>query len=155
MTGGDGMEIVQLKPEHADALGQLLTALDENRDEIWFLPHPLTVEHARVISQRQGRDLYYLAWVKGEAIGYGMLRGWDQGFEVPSLGIAIHPGARGKGLGRRFMEFLHAAARERGATLVRLRVHDGNARAMGLYRTLGYRFVEKEGDQWICYLDLR
>ena len=151
---GEGIEIVRLKPEHADALGRLLKGLSENRDEMWFHPHPLTPEYARVISEREGKDLYYLALSKEEAIGYGMLRGWDEGFKVPSLGIAIHPKARGKGLGRTLMEFLHAAAREHGAPSVRLKVHEENSQALELYRSLGYRFEGKEGDQWVCYFDL-
>jgi len=44
-----------------------------------------------------------------------MLRGWDEGYETPSLGIAVHPDARGLGLARTFMGFLHAAASFQGA----------------------------------------
>ena len=38
------------------------------------------------------------------------------------------------------MHFLHAAARTRGATQVRLKVYHENVPAGGLYESLGYRF---------------
>ena len=77
-----------------------------------------------------------------------LLRGWDEGYSVPSLGIAIHPVARGQGLGTLMMEYLHFLARQRGAITVRLRVHVENLRAIQLYQALGYAFVT-EGDEYI------
>jgi ribosomal protein S18 acetylase RimI-like enzyme len=69
-----------------------------------------------------------------------MLRGWDEGYEVPSLGIAVLASARGTGLGRTFMQFLHSAARLQGAPRVRLKVYPENAAAWRLYESLGYCF---------------
>jgi ribosomal protein S18 acetylase RimI-like enzyme len=75
-----------------------------------------------------------------------MLRGWDEGFEIPSLGIAILPDARGTGLGTALMHYLHAEATRRGVPKVRLTVHEDNARAVALYRSLGYEFdAPREG----------
>ena len=70
-----------------------------------------------------------------------MLRGWDQGFAVSSLGIATHAAARGIGLGRALMLYLHAEARRRGARRIRLKVYPDNRVAVELYRTLGYVFA--------------
>lgn len=90
----------------------------------------------------------------GEVLGYGLLRGWDQGYDVPSLGIAIRPDRRGQGLGILLMHFLHAAARQRGALRVRLRVHPGNARARDLYEKLGYRFEGEERGELVGFFEL-
>ena len=87
-------------------------------------------------------------------IGYGMLRGWDDGYETPSLGIAIAPGMQGRGLGRMLMEFLHAEARQRGADRIRLKVHAENVRAVALYQSLGYEFPGGEGGQMTGFLAL-
>jgi ribosomal protein S18 acetylase RimI-like enzyme len=83
-----------------------------------------------------------------------MLRGWDEGFEVPYLGIAIHPGERGQGYGRVLMEYLHAAARERGAVRVMLKVYEDNEAAVRLYRSLGYCFGERSDGQLVGVLEL-
>ena len=87
-------------------------------------------------------------------IGYGMLRGWDEGYEIPSLGIAIDPAQQGRGYGQRLMEFLHATARQHGAKRVRLRVHPDNHRAVELYRSLGYSFSGESDGQKVGMLEL-
>ena len=74
-------------------------------------------------------------------IGYGLLRGWNEGYEIPSLGVAVHPSMRGTGLGRLIMDFLEAMARMRGASSIRLRVRKDNAIAHGMYARRGYRLT--------------
>lgn len=127
-------------------LTELFEALVASGDDFNFHPHPMTFEEARRVCRYCGKDLYYVAVRGVSVLAYGLLRGWDDGFEVPSLGIAVHPAVRGRGLGTAFMEFLHGAARLRGAKSVRLRVHRENLVAIRLYERLGYEFQEKEED---------
>jgi ribosomal protein S18 acetylase RimI-like enzyme len=69
------------------------------------------------------------------------------------LGIAVHPDARGLGLARMFMQFLHAAARQYGAARVRLKVYPANSAARRLYESLGYRFESTPDDQLLGIFD--
>jgi len=105
-----------------------------------FHPHPFTAGAAEERARYSGQDVYCVAVVGGRVLGYGMLRGWDEGYAVPSLGIAIHAEARGMGLGRALMLYLHAEARRRGAAKIRLKVYPENQAAVGLYRSLGYEY---------------
>jgi ribosomal protein S18 acetylase RimI-like enzyme len=100
------------------------------------------------------RDVYLLARWGARVIGYGLLRGWDEGYEIPSLGIAVHPRFRGQRVGLALMHVLHAVARLRGASRIRLKVYPDNRRALSLYRRLGYRFRGVEKGQRVGYLDL-
>jgi ribosomal protein S18 acetylase RimI-like enzyme len=143
-----------LAAEHAASLAELFAALASSGDEAQFHPHPLTPAEAAARAAYRGKDLYFVALDASRVLGYGMLRGWDEGYDVPSLGIALHPDARGRGLGRAFMRFLHEAARARGARRVRLKVHTDNAVAVGLYRSLGYDFVGEERGQLVGYVDV-
>ena len=152
--GASALEFRRVGPELAAALGAFFAALRASGDERFFHPHPLTAEHALALAAHSGRDLYYAAVVGGRVAAYGMLRGWDAGYAVPSLGIAIHPDARGRGLARPFMHFLHAAARLRGAPRVRLKVYEENARAVDLYRALGYAFGDSEAGEIVGTLAL-
>ena len=83
-----------------------------------------------------------------------MLRGWDEGREIPSLGIVIDAAWQGRGCGRRMMDYLHQTARERGARRVRLKVYPENSRALAWYQKLGYVFADKEAGQWVGLLEL-
>ncbi len=151
---GRSIEVRKLGPEWADALAEFFRALTERGDALQFHPHPLTALEAVRRCHYQGRDLYYIL-VEGERVlGYGLLRGWDEGYETPSLGIAIHPSARGEGLGTVFMHFLHAAAKWRGAKRVRLKVYPENAAAVKLYEGLGYRFTGQEAGQLVGIRDI-
>jgi CheY-like chemotaxis protein len=134
---------------------EFLRALRASGEERFFHPHPFTDEGVAQITAYQGRDLYYALLDGPTMLGYGLLRGWDEGYEVPSLGIAIHPDARGLGLGQLLMRFLHAAARVRGAARVRLRVYPDNRRAVHLYESLGYEFSAPEGGYLVGVLHLR
>ncbi|MFN8515656.1 MAG: GNAT family N-acetyltransferase [Chloroflexia bacterium] len=102
-----------------------------------------------MLTNYAGADLYYVLIAGDTILGYGMLRGWDAGYEVPSLGIAIHPQYRGSGLGKLLMQFLHCAARWKGATQIRLKVYPDNPRAIKLYQQLGYAFGKMEHEQLV------
>lgn len=148
------LECRQLGPEWANALEEFFDELVASGTDRHFHPHPFTADEAVRRCNYSGTDLYYVL-VHGERVlGYGLLRGWDEGYSIPSLGIALRPTARGIGLGKAFMHFLHAAARYKGATGIRLKVFPGNESAVKLYTDLGYRFVAEEADQLVGMIDL-
>ena len=149
-----GLEVRRIDAAIEQPLVDFFQAIKKAGDDAVFHPHPFTDDEANRRAQYQGNDLYYVLIDGNQVLGYGMLRGWDEGFEIPSLGIAIHPEMRGQGLGRLLMDFLHAAARRRGALKIRLKVHVSNERASKLYERLGYEFLSEEAGQLVGYLNL-
>jgi len=149
------MEIRQVKPQDCDLLTRFFTLLKTRGVDKYFHPHPLTAEFARERADYRGNDIYLILISDREIVGYGMLRGWDQGYEIPSLGIVIHPDLQRQGNGRFLMNYLRLAAQQRGVKKIRLRVDQNNASAVSLYRSLGYRLVqEKDGPNFVGLLDL-
>jgi ribosomal protein S18 acetylase RimI-like enzyme len=105
-----------------------------------FHPFPLTDERAEFITTAKHLDEYYGAFAaEGRMAGMAMLRGWDEGFEVPSLGVVVALDRQGRGIGRKLCEWAIRRAREKGCRRVRLTVRADNARARELYRSLGFR----------------
>lgn len=157
MTGaaGEVPEIVRLRPAHAATLSRLFDMARTEGVERFFHPHPLTPAAAAAICRRDGRDLYMALLLNGEAAAYGMLRGWDDGYAVPSLGLLVAGPRRRLGLGLAMMRHLHLAAVLAGADRVRLKVAPDNHAAQNLYRRLGYRFGEEENGQRVGYVLLR
>lgn len=146
---------VPLSSQHAASLASLFARLRDAGDEKFFHPHPLTDSEAAARANYSGKDFYCVMLQTDNVIGYGMLRGWDEGYAIPSLGIALDSSFRGHGYGRLLMDFLQDAAKKRGATKVRLKVDSKNRPAIELYRSLGYIF-EPDGDQeLIGFLDLK
>lgn len=76
------------------ALRAFFEVVRRSGDEQFFHPHPLTDQMAARLAQHRGRDLYYVLADEQAVLGYGLLRGWDEGYDTPSLGIIIHPAAQ-------------------------------------------------------------
>jgi ribosomal-protein-alanine N-acetyltransferase len=148
------LEIRVLRDEDSSLLADFFDMVKSNGDDLFFHPHELSVNEAQRICNHTGQDIYYGLWVGTKLVGYAILRGWDDGYTAPSLGIALHPSYQGQGLGKMFMHFLHAAAKCYGASQVRLKVYPKNERALHLYRNLGYQFLGTENNQLIGTIDL-
>lgn len=146
------MRFRPVTPADEDGLADLFVALARVGDDRLFHPHPLTQEAARHVCRHRDttcdepHDEYHVAVAPSRdsdsaaVVGYGMLRGWVEGYETPSLGIAVHPDHRGRGIARQLMDHLHTVAGERGAVRVRLKVYRTNLAAVRLYASLDYEF---------------
>jgi len=64
---------------------------------------------------------------------------WRVTDEVHLLNVAVHPGRRGGGIGRRLVEGVIDEARSTRARTMFLEVRAGNVAARRLYRRLGFR----------------
>lgn len=131
----------------------LADAISESH-ETFFRPYPFTCDEARRIAKDLGKDIHALLIERDRPVAYGMLRDWNEEYSVPSLGIAVRTSAQGQGLGRLMMGHLHAEARRRGATVVRLRVHPDNVRAGRLYESLGYVNAGEDRGELVMLMDL-
>jgi ribosomal protein S18 acetylase RimI-like enzyme len=154
VNAASALQIVRLTPLLEASLAAFFHEIEHRGDRQQFHPHGFTAEDAKRICRYAGRDLYVVVEDAQEILGYGMLRGWDAGYAVPSLGIYVRAEMRRMGLGRLLMLYLHAAARLRGASKIRLKVYPNNAAARRLYEQLGYEFAEHDGDQIVGYVAL-
>lgn len=136
------------------ALADLFVVIARDASAAYFSPHAFTREEAARVAAYSGLDLHLGLWSAGDLVGYGLLRGWDDGFEIPSLGIYVAPDVRGRGAALHFMLEMHRLAGERGATSVRLKVYPENVRAKALYEKLGYVFNGHERGQLVGYKEL-
>ncbi len=134
--------------------GPMLAEVFEDIDETFFRPHPFSAREARRLARYAGRDTYAVLVEDGRAVAYGMLRGRDEGYTVPSLGIAVRTSEQGRGLGRVMMEHLHDEARRQGAAVVRLRVDPRNVRARRLYESLGYAYAGDDRGELVMVVDV-
>lgn len=133
---------------HRADLAALFAAIAADPKAKFFHPHPLDAAEAGRRAAYAGKDYYCVAYLGDAPAAYGMLRGWDEGYAEPSLGLAVAPAFQGRGVGRALTEHLHEVARSRGAATVRLKVYAENAGARALYAKLGYAFeASKAGEE--------
>ena len=146
------MEIRRLGYEHIDELVDLYKFNKKEFD--YFTPHPFTREVLTKIIEETVHDLYYVVIFNSTAIGYGMLRGMDEGYNVPSLGIAVDKAVYGTGVATTLMEFLEAISRLRGYKKMRLRVYTENTRAFHFYIKLGYTYEPYDNESVLGFKEL-
>ena len=146
--------VAKLTDKHVAELAALFATIAADPSAARFHPHDFTAAQARIIAIPAGRDIYLGLWSDGTLQGYGMLRGWDAGYMVPSLGIYLAPPARGNGSSRVLMSALHDHARRAGAHQVRLKVYADNLPAVRLYEALGYVFKSEENGQRVGVIDV-
>lgn len=150
----NALEFRRVTPDLAPSLAAFFEALAQQGAHRFFHPHPLVESEARRIATYEGLDLYY-ALVDGETvIGYGILRGWDEGFKVPSIGVAIAAEARKQQVGSLLMQFLHCAARRRGAEEVLSKVHRENEPSIRMLTGLGYELNDNGKESLLGRLKL-
>jgi len=158
VSGSESFELgtfVQLSSVHREIFFKFLSDIEANDDYEFFHPHGFDAKAADVVVglSECGPDEYWLI-VSEDVLAYGMLRGWAEGYAVPSLGVAVAPHHRCRGLARRLMIHLHARAFVRGARKVRLKVERNNQTAKHLYERLGYEFQDFSSTELVGFLKL-
>ncbi len=134
----------RVTPHDAPALAACFERNDVPELTRHFSPFPLTAEQAYVLARSDRLDAYFGAFGSdGVVVGFSMLRGRDEGYEVPSLGIFVDRAEQGAGIGAWLLDETLAAADSAGAPAVRLSVYADNQGAQRLYRSRGFAESER------------
>jgi ribosomal protein S18 acetylase RimI-like enzyme len=129
-------------PPHQHAVLELVDAY--SRDEMGD-GKPLSEEarHGLLPGLRQHPTTLILLACKGEkSVGIAVcFRGFSTFAARPLMNIhdlAVLPGQRGLGIGRRLLEAVERRARELGCCKLTLEVHENNQRARAVYEAAGF-----------------
>ena len=128
--------------------------LIDNQEYGIFHPHEFDINTIQKIISNNSLDEYWIMCDNEQIVSYGILRGWDEGFTIPSIGIAVSPNYRKFGFGKKMMLFLHSRAKERGASKIRLTVYKDNIKAIRLYNQLGYMLESQSDSTFVGYLEI-
>lgn len=150
-------KIISLKNE-TKAVIRLLRK--EDLDDIWtvfnivvaekkFIPvvNPVTSRFERenwYFRQKEDDNIVLVSEGEdGHVVGQCMIEhvGWDAAYHIGDLGIIVAPEYRDIGLGRFLIDEAVNVARERGFEKICLSVFHSNARAISLYKKMGFRKV--------------
>jgi len=146
----------KLDSQHQISLINFLGLLQQHNDHKTFHPHEFDNQSIEKIIKlsRSGPDEYWILEHNNEILAYGLLRGWSEGFTIPSIGLAVSPNYRGLGLGEQMMLFLHARAKDKGCDKIRLTVYKDNISAIKLYHKLGYVLEDYSDLSLIGFINL-
>ena len=124
-----------------------------------FHPHLFTPEMAHHIANNRGIDWYAGVFLKSDQretiIAYGMLRGWDEGFKIPSFGVCVLQDFQGIGIGHLMMNLTIINARLCNSPAILVKVFPENHAAVKFFQQIGFKFQEQlEQEQLVGYLSI-
>jgi DNA-binding MarR family transcriptional regulator/GNAT superfamily N-acetyltransferase len=137
-----GLVAVTVEPPTSDAARFCLQSyFDElnRRFDAGFDPAVSVVADPAELTEPEG--VLLVARLRGEPVGNGALRFHADWAEIKRMWIA--DGVRGLGVGRRILAELEAHAHRRGVRTIRLETNRNLREAIGLYRSAGYREIER------------
>lgn len=134
---------MEIKNFHTQDVHKFIEFIEKNKNDLtYFYPHKMDYENLINMLEKNKLDHYKIVVQQNEIIGYGILRGWEEGYEIPSLGIMIDKNFRGIGLSKLVMNYLEVLSKIMGSKNIRLVVHKNNVIAYNLYKRLNYEFSE-------------
>ncbi len=106
-----------------------------------FRAFPLDANSAARICRAPGRDRYFGIFLEHEMVALGLLRGWEEGHEVPSFGLLVGLRFRARRLGKRLALHALSLAGELGSKRVRITVDQENASLLELAHRMGFQIA--------------
>jgi ribosomal protein S18 acetylase RimI-like enzyme len=148
-----------LKEEDYENLSIFFRENDALEITNFFNPFLLTKEKAYELTHKKSLDKYYVAYLDGAIVGFSMLRGWEEGFKIPSLGIFVHKNYWRRGIGRKLVNYTIKQAEELSCDKIRITVYSENKGALKLYESIGFKKqkIEVRGDRkkWVMFKNLK
>jgi len=118
------------------------------REDIrFYCPHPLDRDHALANATKAESPVEVVLVCEtggGRIGGYAWFRWSDPAAARSTFGICIGRDLQGRGVGRTLMVRLAEIAESVGPPVMQLTVQLANARAVALYRSMGFRVVREQ-----------
>ncbi len=140
----------QLRPTLEPDVSRMFSVIASSEDVKMFHPHAFDSETAVSLCNYPGRDYYALVKCNGVVAGYAMLRGWEEGYTIPTAGLYVFPEWRGKRLASNILSMLEIEAKQRSASMIMAKVYRHNTPSLRSFLRAGYKITKE--DQGVMFL---
>ncbi len=124
--------------EYAGELSDLLLSQPPEYSK-YFVPFNFNFESIKNILGNIEKDIFWGLFLDNKIVGFYMLRGFDQGFEIPSYGVWISKNFSGKGLSKLTLQHAITFCKINNINEIMLKVHPKNIAAKNLYENFGFK----------------
>ncbi len=142
------IEIKELQSEHTSFLSALI--LNAPRDHTkYFTPFSFEEDAIKKIIDEAVNDKYFGIFINDTLAGFYMLRGFDEGYEVPSYGVWISDKFSRLGLSKLTLQHAITYCKVNNLKKIMLKVHPENIIAKNIYEIFGFKqegFDEKNSN---------
>jgi RimJ/RimL family protein N-acetyltransferase len=146
------LEIKRLNIDHSKELSELLQSADKDYTQ-YFIPFAFDSETILKILSNVIKDQYYGIFTENNLVGFYMLRGFDEGYEIPSYGVWVAKDFSSKGISKLTLQHAISFCKINNIKKIILKVHPDNVIAKNIYESFGfiYEGVDKRIGHLIYY----
>lgn len=131
------LEIKNLTTDHSKELSELLQSADKDYTQ-YFIPFTFDFETILKILTNAVKDQYYGIFAKNTLVGFYMLRGFDDGYVIPSYGVWIAKDYSSKGISKLTLQHAISFCKINNIKKLILKVHPENIIAKNIYESFGF-----------------
>lgn len=132
------LEIKRLNINQSEELANLLQSADDNYSQ-YFIPFPFDLKTISEVLSKSIKDQVYGIYVEDNLVGFYMLRGFDEGYSVPSYGVWISEKYSNKGLSTFTLQHAISFCKLNSIKKIMLKVHPDNITAKHIYEKYGFK----------------
>lgn len=132
------LEITRLNINHSKELTSLLQSSDKDYSQ-YFIPFAFDFETISEILSKAKNDQVYGIYVDNKLIGFYLLRGFDEGYSVPSYGVWISEKYSNRGLSTFTLQHAISFCKLNSIKRIMLKVHPNNDAAKHIYEKHGFK----------------
>lgn len=121
-----------------------------------FIPFNFNEENINKILLESKYDKYFGVFINDIIVGFYMLRGFDEGYTVPSYGVYISKEYSGLGLSKLTLQHAISICKLNSIKKLMLKVHPDNKIAISIYESFAFKKVsiDKKNKNTIYIKDL-
>ena len=149
------IKINKIDASYASDISILLT--QSPKDYIkYFHPFNFDITSVKSNMEKVKNDIFFGIFVDQKIVGFYMLRGWDEGYDVPAYGVFISPDYNGLGLGKLTIQHAISFCRVNQIKKIMLKVYPDNLLAKRMYEAFGFirKSIDKKNNNLIYFKEL-
>ena len=104
----------------------------------YFVPFTFDSDTIYRILDNLKKDSFWGIFVVDKLVGFYMLRGFDEGYDIPSYGVWISKEYSNKGLSKFTLQHASSYCKINQIKKIMLKVHPGNTAAKTTYENFGF-----------------
>ncbi len=146
-----------IRPLIIDDANELSSMLQSQTPDYirFFHPFEFSITAISEVLANQRQNVLMGLYCGSQLVVFFMLRGWNEGYDVPSFGIIVDEAYRGCGFEMIALDAAKSICRLRGAERLMLKMHPDNITAKGVARKIGFVQTGSEpGGNIIYHMDL-
>ncbi len=132
------LEIKRLNINQSEELANLLIGSEKKYSQ-YFIPFSFDLETISEVLSKAIKDQIYGIYVEDNLVGFYMLRGFDEGYSVPSYGVWISKKYSNKGLSTFTLQHAISFCKLNSIRKIMLKVHPDNITAKHIYEKYGFK----------------